>query len=311
MITTITMNPALDKTIKVSAIHYGEVNRVGAFREDLGGKGINTGRIIGGFGIPTYNAAILGGDNRHEVMEFCQKDHMEMITQIVPGHTRTNIIIVEVDQNRTTDINEQGVAIDEENYKAFMAKVDEAASKSSFLIMGGSLAKNLPVDTYGTIAKTYQEVCKVVIDADDDVLLEGLKGSPYLIKPNIHELEDALDRQLHTDQEVIIAGREIIDTYGVTYVLVSMGSDGSLLVTKEEAYRGGTVPVQVVSTVGAGDSMLAGFIYGLEKNHALEDCIAIGTACSTITIRTDGYPKLDLEEVLTIAKQVPVMRLKD
>lgn len=309
MITTITMNPALDKTIKVPSLTYGEVNRVGAFREDLGGKGINTGRIIGGFGIPTYNAAILGADNSHEVMEYCKKDAMEMITQIVPGHTRTNVIIVEMDKGQTTDINEQGVAIDKENYQAFMAKVDAAASKSSFIIMGGSLAKNLPVNTYGTIAKTYKEQCKVVIDADDDVLMEGLKGSPFLIKPNIHELEDALNRELHSDQEVISAGREIIDTYGVTYVLVSMGSKGSLLVTKNEAYRGGTVATTIVSTVGAGDSMLAGFVYGLEKNHALEDCIAIGTACSTITISTEGYPKLELDQVLTIAQKVPVEKL--
>lgn len=309
MITTITMNPALDKTIKVPSLTYGEVNRVGAFREDLGGKGINTGRIIGGFGIPTYNAAILGADNSHEVMEYCKKDSMEMITQIVPGHTRTNVIIVEMDKGQTTDINEQGVAIDKENYQAFMAKVDAAASKSSFIIMGGSLAKNLPVNTYGTIAKTYKEQCKVVIDADDDVLMEGLKGSPFLIKPNIHELEDALNRELHSDQEVISAGREIIDTYGVTYVLVSMGSKGSLLVTKNEAYRGGTVATTIVSTVGAGDSMLAGFVYGLEKNHALEDCIAIGTACSTITISTEGYPKLELDQVLTIAQKVPVEKL--
>ena len=309
MITTITMNPALDKTIKLPALIYGEVNRVGAFREDLGGKGINTGRIIGGFGISTYNGVILGADNSHEVMEYCKKDGMEMIVQLVPGHTRTNIKVVEMDKDMTTDINEQGVAIDEDKYRLFMDQVDEVASKSSFIIMGGSLAKGLPTDAYGSIAKRYKDVSKVVIDADDEVLLEGLKGSPYLIKPNIHELADALDREIKTDEEVIAAGREIITTYGVTYVLVSMGSQGSLLVTEQAAYRGGTVPTTIVSTVGAGDSMLAGFVYGLEQEHALEDCIAIGTACSTLTISTDGYPKLELEDVLAIAKKVPVKKI--
>lgn len=309
MITTITMNPALDKTIKIPALTYGEVNRVGTFREDLGGKGINTGRIIGGFGISTYNAVILGADNSHEVLEYCKKDGMEMIAQIVPGHTRTNIKVVETEKYLTTDINEQGVAIDEENYRTFMEKVDEVASKSSFIIMGGSLAKGLPMDVYGAIAKHYKHVSKVVIDADDEVLMEGLKGSPYLIKPNIHELEDALDREINTDEEIISAGREIISTYGVTYVLVSMGSQGSLLVTEQEAYRGGVVPTTIASTVGAGDSMLAGFVYALEQKHDLEDCIAIGTACSTITISTEGYPKLDLDEVLAIAKKVQVTKV--
>lgn len=309
MITTITMNPALDKTIRIPTLIYGEVNRVGAFREDLGGKGINTGRIIGGFGISTYNAVILGADNSHEVLEYCKKDGMDMITQIVPGHTRTNIKVVEMEKNQTTDINEQGVGIDAENYQSFMDKVDEVASNSSYIIMGGSLAKGLPTNAYGAIAEKYKGVSKVVIDADDEVLMEGLKGSPYLIKPNIHELEEALDRTLNSEEEVIDAGREIIETYGVTYVLVSMGSKGSLLVTEDEAYRGGIIQTTIVSTVGAGDSMLAGFVYGLEQKHDLDDCLAIGTACSTITISKDGYPKLELDEVLSIAKRVPVKKL--
>ena len=109
MITTITLNPALDKTIKVPSLSYGEVNRVGAFREDLGGKGINTGRIIGGFGVPTKNLAIIGEDNRHEVMAYCAKDHMDMSVQVVPGHTRTNMVLVETEKNITTNINEQGI----------------------------------------------------------------------------------------------------------------------------------------------------------------------------------------------------------
>lgn len=309
MITTITMNPALDKTIKLPRLNYGAVNRVGAFREDLGGKGINTGRIIGGFGVPTLNLAIIGEDNRHEVLAYFQKDNMEVEALVVPGHTRTNMVIVELEKDITTNINEQGIAVDRESYAEFMKKLDKAAESSSYIIMGGSLAKGLPDSAYGEIARKYKDHCRVVIDADDEVLLEGLKGSPFLIKPNIHELEDALDIKLETDEQVIRAGRQIIVEYGVVYVLVSMGKAGSLLVTADEAYRGGTVPVEIVSTVGAGDSMLAGFVYGLEQKHDLEDCLAIGTACSTITISQDGYPRLDLEEVFTIARKVPVKKL--
>lgn len=309
MITTITMNPAFDKTIKVPTLTYGEVNRVGAFREDLGGKGINTGRIFTGFGVPTINLAIIGEDNSHEFLQYCKKDSLEMEVQVVPGHTRTNMVLVEMAKNMTTNINEDGLAIDQEGYREFLEKLDKVANQSAYLIMGGSLAKGLPETVYGEIAKKYKGTCKVIIDADDEVLLEGLKGSPYLIKPNIHELEDALDCELLTDDAVIAAGRKIIKTYGVTYVLVSMGKNGSLLVSEHEAIRAGTVPTTIVSTVGAGDSMLAGFVYGLEQNHELEDCLAIGTACSTITISTDGYPRLDLGEVLKIAGQVPVQRL--
>lgn len=309
MITTITLNPALDKTVKVPSLTYGEVNRVGAFREDLGGKGINAGRIIGGFGIPTRNAVILGEDNSHEVLAYCKRDDMSMLAHIVPGHTRTNIKIVELNRGITTDINEPGVSVDKVNWEAFLAMLDDSVKHSSYLIMGGSLTKGLPTDAYGIIAKKYGDRCRIVIDADDEILMEGLKGRPFMIKPNIHELADALDRQLTTDQDVIEAGREIIGTYGVSVVLVSMGKEGSMLVTADGVYKGGTVPTAIVSTVGAGDAMLAGFIYGLVQNHDLEDCLAIGTACSTITISKDGYPKLNLNDVLTIAGKVPVERV--
>ncbi len=309
MITTLTLNPALDKTIKIPELNYGKVNRVGAFREDLGGKGINAGRITGGFGITTRNVALLGEDNSHEVLSYFEKDGMEVLAHVVPGHTRTNIKVVELVKDITTDINEEGIYIDQVNQEALMALLDDAVKYSDYLIMGGSLAKGMPVDTYGKIAARYKEQCHVVIDADDEVLLEGLKGSPFLIKPNIHELEDALDRNLTDNASIVEAGREIIATYGVVYVLVSMGAEGSLLVTEHSAYRGGTVPTTIVSTVGAGDSMLAGFVYGLVQHHAPEDCLAIGTACSTVTISKDGYPKLDLEEVLAIADKVRIERL--
>jgi len=311
MITTITMNPALDKTIKVEEVAFGEVNRVGTFREDLGGKGINVGRILSGFGMPTMNLTFLGEDNQHEVIEYIKKDAMALDYVTVPGHTRTNIKIVETKKNRTTDMNEEGIAIQQAHYKIFMQKLEKTAEQSDFIVMGGSLAGGMPTKTYGNITRMYKKIAKVVIDADDEILMEGLKGEPYLIKPNIHELGKALNRELETDEEVLLAAREIINRYQVTYVLVSMGAKGSLLVSKEEAYRAGTVPIKIVSTVGAGDAMLAGFIYALSKNKPLDECLTFGAACSTLTISVEGYPRLNIDEVFVIARQVPIEKIKE
>lgn len=311
MITTITMNPALDKTIKTKDITFGEVNRVGSFREDLGGKGINVGRILSGFGMPTMNLAFLGKDNVHEVIEYIKKDAMAFDYVSVPGHTRTNIKIVELEKNRTTDINEEGISVTKEEYREFMVKLEKVANQSDFIIMGGSLAKNMSDMTYGNITRMYKKTAKVVIDADDEILLEGLKGEPFLIKPNIHELEKALNIELETDDEIISAARKIISTYKVTYILVSMGSDGSLLVSNTEAYRGGTVPVKIASTVGAGDAMLAGFVYALSRKYPLDQSLAFATACSTLTISVEGYPSLNIDEVAVVARKVLVDKVKE
>ncbi|VDN48227.1 Tagatose-6-phosphate kinase [Petrocella atlantisensis] len=309
MITTITLNPALDRTIHIHSIKYGEVNRVGEIREDLGGKGINVGRILSGFTLPTMNMTILGQSNYHEILEYFKKDEMAVNYVEVPGHTRTNIKIVEKDLNRTIDLNESGLSVDSKNYEKFLEKLDAIAPKSEYLIMSGSLPEGLPKDTYKEIANRYGKQVKIIIDADDDVLSEGLKGEPYLIKPNIHELENALNRKLESDVEIIEAAREIIKRYKMTYVLVSMGAKGSLLVSAEEAYRGGTIDVDIISTVGAGDAMLAGFIYGLSRKKPLNDCLAIAAACSALTISVEGYPRLDLDDVYDRARQVTVTKL--
>ncbi len=309
MITAITFNPALDKTIKVEAITYGEVNRVGHFREDLGGKGINMGRILGGFGVPTKHIVVLGEENANRVLEHFEDDHMEVDYVKVQGATRTNMKIVETAKNITTDINEAGALVGDQDIDLLFKLIDQAAIDSNYLVMGGSLAGGMPVNMYGQVAGKYKDHCKVVIDADDDFLLEGLKGSPYIIKPNIHELENAIDRELATTEEVIQAAREIISQYGVVYVLVSMGKDGALLVTGDKAIRSEAIPATVVSTVGAGDSMLAGFVYGLEKGMNDMEALGFGAACSTLTITVEGYPRLVLEEALEMAKQAKVYEI--
>lgn len=311
MITTITMNPALDKTLKVEDIRYGEVNRVGKFREDLGGKGINVGRILTGFGIPTMNMAFLGKENQNEVLEYIRKDAMAIDYVAVDGYTRTNIKITETKKDITTDINEEGITVGREDYGAFMEKLDTMAKNSEFVIMSGSMAKGIPPMTYGNITRMYKKHTKIVIDADDEVLLAGLKGEPYLIKPNIHELERALDVSLRDDEDIIKAGRELISRYGVTLVLVSMGEEGSLLVTSDEAFRAGTLPVEIVSTVGAGDAMLAGFVYAMSRKKSLEVCVAFGAACASMTIAVEGYPILDIDEVYERSRRVEVYKVEE
>jgi len=309
MITTITLNPALDRTIHIKSVKYGEVNRVGEIREDLGGKGINVGRILSGFTLPTMNMTILGQSNQHEILEYFKKDQMAVNYVEVPGHTRTNIKIVEMDMNRTTDLNESGLSVETAHYENFLEKLDAIAEKSEYIVMSGSLPEGLSKSTYKEIAERYGKKVKIIMDADDEVLSEGLKGEPYLIKPNIHELENALNRKLESEGEIIEAAREIIKQYKITYVLVSMGAKGSLLVSGEEAYRGGTIDVDIISTVGAGDAMLAGFIYGLSRKKPLKDCLAIAAACSALTISVEGYPRLDLDDVYDRARQVMVTKL--
>lgn len=306
MITTITMNPALDKTIRTDGLIYGEVNRVGNFREDLGGKGLNVGRVLNGFGVPTMNLAFIGEENRHKVIEYIKKDAMAFDYVSVPGHTRTNIKVVEMAKNMTTDINEEGITINREDYAKMMAKLEGLSRNSSFIVMSGSLAPGIPETAYGNITRLYKKNSKMVVDASGEVLKATLGGQPFMIKPNLHELGSAVGREIEDEEEAIIAAKELIEQYGITYIIVSMGEHGAILVTTSEVYKADALPVTVVSTVGAGDAMLAGFIFALTRKKTLEECLAFGTACSALTIAVDGYPILNIDEVYEKARQVKV-----
>lgn len=303
MITTLTLNPALDRTVKSDHIAFGEVNRVGDIREDLGGKGINVGRILTGFDCHVINVAILGEANKKTVMDYFHKDHMTVQEITVAGRTRTNMVLVEEKLNRTTNINETGVSVKEEDIQAVITCLDGLVADSSYLIMSGSVPSGMPADIYARLSRLYGDRLRIVLDADGKLLTEGLKEHPFMIKPNIHELENALGRTLTDKESIRDAGRQIIEDYGVTYVLVSMGGDGSLLVTKELAYHCEAIPTTILSTVGAGDSMVAGFVYGLEKEMQIKDALAFAAACATKTISVDGYPRLDIDTIQGIREQ--------
>ena len=147
--------------------------------------------------------------------------------------------------------------------------------------------------------------CKAALDTDGSLLMQGLQSKPYLIKPNIHELESALGRTLSSSREIIEAALELILQYDITYVLVSMGGDGSILVTKDQALFAAPLPVDVKGTVGAGDSMLAGFIHGLEQGFSNETSLCWATACGALAVSQEGtqaFAKSDVEKLAGMVK---------
>lgn len=305
MIITVTCNPALDKTVHTEKIDYGRVNRVTNVREDLGGKGLNVGRITEAFELPTKNLIFLGDENKNHIIEYLEKDNMTYDYVTAKGHTRTNIKIVETKKVRTTDINEAGMYVNKEKENAFIEKIQKEAKNADYLVMAGSLPKGINADFYARVGKLLPKT-KLVIDADADVLLTSLKSKPYIIKPNLHELESILDTKLTTLEEIVNAGQKIVEEYGVTICLISMGKEGALLVTKEEVIKAEAIPTKVVSTVGAGDSILAGFLYGLQMKMKLKDALSFGSACSAKTISTEGYPKLKKKEIIELQQKAKV-----
>lgn len=306
MITTITLNPAIDKTIHLDTLHVGSLNRTPYAREDLGGKGINVARLLSGYGIPT-NAMFLAGKENWEYFEMlCNKESFELIPFFVNGRTRTNIKIVEFMTKCTTDINESGFTVDENAFSQLMEEAINLARISEYVVIDGSLPKGLPADTYRKMIQELKPITKVVLDADGEALLSGMQAGPYLIKPNIHELEGCLHTTFQNSEEIAQAARNLIKLYGISIIVVSLGEEGSMLVTDKDTYRAGIVPVEVKSTVGAGDAMLAGVLYGLTRKMPYKKALALGTASSALAIEQFGHQRSESDSLDRTAKSIEI-----
>lgn len=309
MVTTITLNPAIDKTFTVKSLEYGSVNRVGKGVIETGGKGLNVSKVLGKLGDSTTAIGFIGNQNKEIMMNLLKQEKMETEFIEVPDQTRTNVIIVDEDRAITTNINEEGFYIDLDRYEMMKNLVVKYAETSDYMVFSGSAPKGIDDTVYYDLMTLVKNKCRTVLDADDEMLLEGLKASPYLIKPNIHELENAFNVTLSNDEEIIELCRKVIKEYDIKLVLISMGGEGCILITQQEAYKALPIPVEVKSTVGAGDSLVAGFVYGLHNNLSYEECLAYGTVCGAIAVARDGVGTFTPDELPVFLKQAQVQKL--
>jgi len=309
MITTVTLNPAIDRTILIKELAYGEVNRINQGREDIGGKGINVSKVLHQFYEKTIAIGFIGEDNKGEAYRLLKKDNVEHDFVLVDALTRLNIVIVELDKDITTNINEAGFTINEHHYKSFIEKMLHYAKASDYMVFSGSIPPGLGNDTYKSLIDMVSNHVKTVLDADGELLIEGIKSAPYMIKPNIHELEHAFKTTIDTDEKVVKIARKMIEEYGISLVLVSLGSDGAILVSKDEAYKANPVEVEVKNTVGAGDSMVGGFLHGLSEGYDLGTCLKYGSACGTLAVMTEANQTLDQSLLDSIMKEIIINAL--
>lgn len=227
----------------------------------------------------------------------------------IAGETRTNTKIVDESTKETTEVNEQGFHVTVDDLDALLRLIKEQLSGIEYLVVAGSMPPGTPADFYKTLIETANAAgIKVILDADGDVFRQGLAGIPYAVKPNVHELERYFERVFNSDAELLEAARLLIDK-GIEIVQISLGKDGSLLVSKDEAYRARPFPITPLSTVGAGDSMVATMVYGFLHQMNLEQLARWCSTAGTITASKSGTQVCTIEEVRAKVGEISIMRL--
>lgn len=311
MIYTVTLNPAVDKTVEIPGFAAGKVNRVVSVREDAGGKGINVSKCLRALGAESVAAVVLGGDGGDRLEVLLQQENMQILrAEISAGETRTNLKIVNPETGENTDVNEPGPEVKPGELRQFLVRMCQRIRPGDLVVLSGSLPKGAPADTYKVWTERLRELgAKVFLDADGTCLAEGIQGKPDFIKPNASELARLMGRQFETEGQIIAAGRELLAS-GIENVVISLGSEGALFLWKEGFYRAKSPDVPVHSTVGAGDSVVAAMVYGMEKGLSMEEKIALAMAMGAASVMQTGTQAPDAKTVWNLAKQVEFEKMK-
>ncbi len=280
MIYTVTFNPSLDYVIQVDSLRLGEVNRTTREQIYPGGKGVNVSIVLKNLGFDNvalgFVAGFTGDEVERQVKSFgCKTDFI----RVNGGTTRIN---VKIKSSEESEINGQGPEISQENLDALFQKLDQLED-GDILVLAGSIPNTLPSDTYEKImARISSKHVRVVVDTTRNLMLEVLKYHPFLIKPNHHELGEMFGVTLHTDAEIIAyAGK--LQKMGAQNVLVSMAGKGAIFLADDGRVSQSLPPQgKCVNSVGAGDSMVAGFLAGYletgDYSHALKMGLCTGSA---------------------------------
>lgn len=297
MIYTVTFNPALDYVVFLDGLKLGEINR--ATRESIfyGGKGINVSTILNMLGMETTALGFVAGFTGKAIEEGLATEGMHTdFIRLPEGNSRINVKVKHGDE---TEINGQGPVITKEALDALFEKLS-ALKDDDILVLAGSIPNTLPEDIYEKIlAALAGKETRIVVDATKDLLLNVLKYHPFLIKPNNHELGEMFDTVCETKEDIEYYARKLQEK-GARNVLISMAGDGAILITEDGAsIQMGTPKGKVINSVGAGDSMVAGFVAGYLKSGSYEEALKTGTAAGSATAFSEGLASREMfEEML-------------
>lgn len=327
MIYTVTFSPAVDYLLYLDTLRVGEIQRSEREAIYFSGKGINVSKVMHTLGVETTALGFLAGFTGRAIEDSLTADGIACdFCFLKEGNTRINVklrhgesgsyttdvsggtlnVNISMKSGTETDINCQGPDVPEESVEELLQKLD-ALTEEDVVIVAGSARKSLPRDVYArVIARAAARGARTALDADGELLRLGLSARPYLVKPNREELSALLGRAVETDQEVLRAAREL-QTMGARNVLVSLGSDGAIFLSEEgEGYRMGVAKGTCVNSIGAGDSMLAGFLAEYLAGKGAEEALLTGTACGAATAFSEGLATL--EEIESVRRTLRAPR---
>lgn len=303
MIYTVTLNPSIDYFVEVDGFNVGELNRIKSDRKSPGGKGINVSTVLQNVGTESVALGFIGGFTGQFLNESLNERKIKTDFVSVEGDTRIN---VKLHSDVETEINGAGPTITQGELEQLIDKFQHL-QKGDVLVLAGSIPASLPSTLYKQVVESLKDKqVKIVVDATKDLLVDVLPYKPFLIKPNHHELGEIFGVEINNADEAIPYGKKLIDM-GAEHVIVSMADKGSLLFVGDEVYFANIPEGKLVNSVGAGDSVVAGFIASFSKNQDAIVAFRFGAAAGSATAYSEGLATE--EKINELISQVIVKKL--
>lgn len=309
MIITVTMNPAIDKTVDIDELQPAGLNRIKQVEFDAGGKGINVSKTIRELGGSSLATGFLGGNAGKTIENVLNEREIQNDFIWVKGETRTNTKVFE-ENGAVTELNEPGPVISAEQLDELLKKLESYAKEDTLFVLAGSIPNGVPKDIYERIIHlVHAKGAKVLLDADGEMFRQALEAGPDIIKPNRVELEEYVGIDYRASEEELRRTARELMKKGIETVAVSMGRSGALLVRDGYEVKCPALHVKAHSTVGAGDAMVAALSYAWDKGLDNDETVKLCMAASAGAVTTIGTKPPSIELVNELKEQVIIEKI--
>jgi len=306
VIVTVNLNPVLDRTLALPRLAVGEINRARLVRLDVGGKGFNVSRALLELGTPSLALGVLGGATGEMLRRGLEELGIPGDFVFVAGETRQNLTLLDESTGLYTKINEAGPEWTQDTVEALLARVRERVTPGAAWVMSGRLPPGAPPDLYARLITLVQsEGARAYLDSSGEPLRLACRAVPYAVKPNVEEAEEFVGRRLTSLEELVEAARAFLDL-GIQVVAISRGAQGGLLAQERRFVQATPPPVEVKSTVGAGDAFMAGLVWALEGGRDLAEAARWAVACGTAAAMEEGTGVGTWQKVEALAAQITI-----
>jgi len=309
MIATVTLNPALDQHVQVENLVLDDTNRWVSFKRQPGGKGINVSRVLRELGGETVAYGFIGGHAGDDIERLLKEEGVHTDFTRIKTEIRSNFIITDLKTHRQTRISAPGPRVTPGEFKKLLDRITGIKPRPQYIIFAGSVPPGVPYYIYRELIDRMKVLgIRTVLDAADMWLIEGIHARPDIIKPNVREAQTLLGVELKTEEDIICAVKTIVGM-GVGIAAISRGPDGMIIADGNVVLKVVPPQVEIMSTVGAGDSTVAGLVFKLSEGGSLEEASRLAVAAGTAATLTPGTELCHKENVERLLPLVTVEKM--